>query len=304
MKRRVLITAKRTGLGSDLVSVIGAWFYARSTGRSLAIDWRRSRYLHDESVNLFFEIFDVPQSIGGVDILSAQDLIEVSPHIDFNLSELSEKDYLCCLFQGRDVPGTVISCERTMHVLPSVEIQRSFLAGIQLKAPFQAMLATVEQQCFTKEPVIAIHLRHGNGEVLGFGRDDLVCRSVSEIAKTVKAILAIIDPRGARKVFISTDSVDLQNELIRTIPASFCIQKQLPPPGSGPLHIHEFGMAGAISAVIDMVLLAKSEVLIYNNSWFSHYARVIGNFVLQPININPACDYGSNEYYLRIIMAQ
>ena len=65
----------------------------------------------------------------------------------------------------------------------------------------------------------------------------------------------------------------------------------------GPLHRPEFGLRGAEEALIEMWLLSQCQGLVYNPSWFTHYARVLGRFDHPPIDIDGRSLYGTAQLY-------
>ncbi len=298
MASRILITSKRTGLGSDLATVVGAWAYARDTGRALAVDWRRSRYLDDPDANLFFELFDPPRWLAGVEILPEQAVAEASERAEASLSAASEADFLRRLFRSEDLPAEVLSCERTMHVLPGLDHQRAMFSALRPKAEIEQLVETISSSEFGPRRTIGVHVRHGNGEQLKSGREEFTPETGPRVVERIEQLVSLLGA-DRPKVLVCTDGPELEAELLARLPGAFATDRPRDEAGQGPLHVSRHGLAGARAALVDMLLLARVDILIHNNSWFSHYARIMGKFVLDPVNLDPGSDYGANAYFLR-----
>ena len=297
MSRRILITSKATGLGSDLMSVVGAWRHARATGRALGIDWTRSRYLKDPGRNLFFDLFDVPQEIGGVEMLSSDEVVEASARADDRLSELPKADYLELLFRGTDIPPDIVNCGNTFHVMPPPALQRAVLEQIRMKPDIADAVAAIQARDFIAGQTIAIHVRHGNGERISSGREAVVADGNAHLAGVIGRMVAVLGTDRYRRILVCTDGPELERDLLDSLPGSFTTPKPSVEPGAGPLHRPQFDFEGARTA-----LISRANLLVYNNSWFSHPARILGDFNLPPINLTPTNLYGVNEDFLAKII--
>src|SRR4051812_11790599 len=60
------------GIGDHLSCLLGAWWFARRTGRVLAVDWRGSRFNSDAAMrrNCFHDYFEPQRSLGGVRVIA------------------------------------------------------------------------------------------------------------------------------------------------------------------------------------------------------------------------------------------
>src|SRR5882757_5685892 len=60
------------GIGDHLSCLVGAWWLARRTGRTLVVDWRGSRFNPDPSMtrNCFHVYFEAQQRLGGVEVIA------------------------------------------------------------------------------------------------------------------------------------------------------------------------------------------------------------------------------------------
>ena len=69
MEKKFVVSRRISGLGDCIISMIGAWHYAKLTGRTLVVDWRSSLYLKDKKQNAFSVYFKPISEIGGVPII-------------------------------------------------------------------------------------------------------------------------------------------------------------------------------------------------------------------------------------------
>jgi nodulation protein Z len=91
---------------------------------------------------------------------------------------------------------------------------------------------------------------------------------------------------GARKrdykIFVATDSAYVA-ELVRRLPRAVTRREVFPPPGAGR-YFSDYDALGytdraaAVDTLVDMLLLARCDALVKNNSRFSFYARVVNDY--------------------------
>ena len=55
---RYIVAMRRAGLGDRLICLGAAWCFARTTGRTLVADWRRSVYSLDQAESPFSLCFE------------------------------------------------------------------------------------------------------------------------------------------------------------------------------------------------------------------------------------------------------
>jgi hypothetical protein len=99
-------------------------------------------------------------------------------------------------------------------------------------------------------------------------------------------------------IFVCTDSQEFRDIFRDRYAKTIYRDSELLGEMQGPIHSKNFGcLKGAEDAVIEMWLLSDVCGLIYNPSWFSHYARIMGAFDLPPINIDGQSKYGTVDLY-------
>ncbi len=132
------------------------------------------------------------------------------------------------------------------------------------------------------EKWIGLHVRHGNGgDIMGHAPYwDFFENAIERCKKAVDAARRQIG--NDAKVFLSTDSVEVLDALKRSIDGVFVRQKEFREPGTGELHLGNHAWTGRDDALVEMLLLARSSVLIRYppGSFFSFYAAVMKPTVL------------------------
>jgi hypothetical protein len=299
--RHAVVTRKGTGIGSDLISVVGAIAYAARTERDLVIDWRKSRYLEDATTNLFAALFVAPTAFDSVGVVVAGPKFNgtelLQPVSQMTARRQSFEDFHAeMLAAPRRVAESVI-ITRPMHHLPDVAEQKRWLGAI---APVPRIAAAIDRyydRHMKGHAVVGIHIRHGNGETLGSGRDMLIQRSVDELVDLSIAAVAKMDLPADPLFFVCTDSQALRDAFKARLTHVINFDSRIGSAESGPIHTSDFGLQGAEDAVAEMWLLARCDRLIYSPSWFSHYARTVGTFSAEPVNLDTVSLYGTAELY-------
>jgi hypothetical protein len=299
--RHVVVTRKRTGIGSDLVSVVGAIAYAALTDRDLVIDWRDSRYVADPKINMFGELFIAPRAFDDVGVVLASatfsDKTLPGPVRQVtSKSESFEAFHAEMECEARPVAESVV-ITRPMHHLPDTADQKRWLSAIKPAARIAAAIDGFYNAHMQGHPVVGIHIRHGNGEALGSGRDDLIQRSVDDLVDLSIAEFAEMDLPEDTRYFVCTDSQELRDAFNARVMNVISYDSRIGSAKSGPIHTSDYGLQGAEDAVAEMWLLARCDRLIYTPSWFSHYARIVGEFSAEPVNLDTVSLYGTAELY-------
>lgn len=296
--RHVVVTRKHTGLGSDLVSVVGAIHYARKTHRDVVIDWRSSLYLRDRGQNLFPCLFQVQGEFEGVRI-HVWDEGFADKHLPGPLLRCKDWDFenyhLEMTGPPRPANASVI-IERPMHHVPPVASQAEMFKCISPLPHLSDRIDSFHERELRDRKVIGVHLRHGNGERLGQQRDDLATRSVEGLSDLMIARIRQVWG-GDVKVFVCSDSHEFRDAFCRKWPQSCHLGSTIGMAGTGPIHRALSGLKNAEDAVAEMWLLARCHGIVYNPSWFSHYARVTGTFPIEPQNADEVSDYGTSIIY-------
>jgi hypothetical protein len=197
---------------------------------------------------------------------------------------------------GHDRPEPSLIITRPMHHLPSSTRQAELLAHIRPKHYLLERIEQFRQEKFLLKRTVGIHVRHGNGEVLLGNRDLLISNGIDNLfQRTLDGLkrLDITDPT----LFLCTDSSEVRGYFQKNINNVVHWSSELSESDHGPIHTKDFGLAGAEDAVIEMWLLGKTDGLIFNPSWFSHFARVTGHFKKPPVNIDNNSLYGTVDLY-------
>lgn len=301
LPRHVVVTRKRTGIGSDLISVVGSIAYAARTGRDLVIDWRESRYVEDSGLNMFGALFEVPEGFDDVGVrLAGADFDDRT--LPTPVRQLTGKSESFEAFNAemkhaaRPVAESVV-ITRPMHHLPDVSDQRRWLLAIRPVSRIAAAIDDFHSRHLRGHHVVGVHIRHGNGETLGSGRDELMRRGVTDLVDLAAAELGRMGLPNGYKLFVCTDSQELREAFAARLPGVVTYESRIGSAKSGPIHTSDYGMKGAEDAIVEMWLLALCDRLVYTPSWFSHYARIVGDFRSEPVNLDTVSLYGTSELY-------
>jgi len=126
-------------------------------------------------------------------------------------------------------------------------------------------------------PLIGLHVRHGNGgDIMGHASSWQSFHTAIERCK--RAVEFARDRVGANAaVFLCADSADVETEIRTNISGVICRPKPYRPSGAGELHRGGAAAARLDDALIEMLLLARCNILIRYpaGSFFSFYAAVM-----------------------------
>jgi len=293
------------GIGDILHKVYAAqWLcrrYEEVFGKNIALlcDWRNTSYCAE---NIFPILFD-NRTLMGVD------LITDSWEIDSIMSKLPNYyggvtphemivPHGTYPFHGieirftEDTSGEVLELWKELVPLYNIlatgrfEISRDFRGrkSFYQDLHFSDKVKRIVHERFSNRidpagKVLGIHYRHGNGE-LDFGEltieniQKLVENEINSNTFGVGKITAIL---------VCTDSEELRNSLESTGRERgvevVLMRREFPESGTGPLHGR--GLASSMSVVEDcaeMVALARCDGLLYNYSFFNHYANFVGSY--------------------------
>jgi hypothetical protein len=173
------------GIGDHLSCLVGAWWLAKRTNRTLVVDWRGSRFNPDPSLesNCFFSYFSARHGIGGVEIIADDRVGDfnypmpvwppkwtpsalASPnHLNHDLAEIAQANKL--VTSEIDPAEPTIVLNQWLDPPPPREAVRLFLQDLR---PVEAIADEAQRfwdAHIGKAPAVAIHIRHGNGENLG-----------------------------------------------------------------------------------------------------------------------------------------
>lgn len=233
-----------SGLGCMLLILGPAWKYAKSTGRTLVIDWRNNPYTRsDPSINLFSRLFD-PSCLAssGVGVI-ADDRVntmlfpssilmskmaqehESGIVVSSNKRGINNGDVIALVLNGIDSnAGTFLPSLHPMYRLatqycPSKTWRPPFCTheeasllyrSLKPRPHIQHQIDSYSKENLDDGPTIGLHVRHGNGEESV--RTHFSRRVISEFEEFIDAIVAKIDKIAQQqqfthfKVFLCTDS--------------------------------------------------------------------------------------------------
>lgn len=290
MKPRYVISTRRTGLGDRLVCLAAAWRLARITGRSLVADWRFSGYTAHAETNLFASCFEPASILAGVPFIgddsvatlglpgtSERTFLEAVWHRLSGCRRLSAEKTLHAIHEGSDVAGRAILVDGCIPdwSMP-LEEAREFLSALHPQPQF-AEAVRAFRASLGEGPIIGLHVRNGNGgDIMAHGPywasfDDALDRCV----RAVKAASDLLGEQA--KVFLCTDSQEVEQALAARIPRLALRPKLYRYPGEGELHRWRFAGLTFADAITEMLLLAEPDILIRYplGSFFSFYGAVM-----------------------------
>lgn len=184
-KRYVVARQPNAGIGDHLSCAIGAWWYAKRTGRVLVVDWRGSRLCANGSSehNCFTDFFGHHDRIGGVSVVcdqtvsridyqgpffpvkwNALNILETS-HIKHSLGEVEYINELAASSEDRPEPTVIFN--QWIAPGPPKDAVSSMLRELQFSGPIRAAADKFWQKYLRSGKGLAIHIRHGNGENIG-----------------------------------------------------------------------------------------------------------------------------------------
>lgn len=173
------------GIGDHLSCLIGAWWLARRTGRTLVVDWRGSRFNADPAMrnNCFLSYFEPRQTLAGVPVIadnSVADLQYPMPiwpekwtaaglaglnHLKHSAAEVAAVNHL--VTSDTDPAEPTIVVNQWVEPPPPPAAVKELLADL----PLARRIRMEAQQFWDKEIgsafAVGIHIRHGNGENVG-----------------------------------------------------------------------------------------------------------------------------------------
>ncbi len=294
---RYVVSLRPTGLGDRLICLVGAWIFARNTGRTLIVDWRGSLYSREQRENIFSLCFANTDDLAGVPLIVADDADAHSLPRPVFPDHWDRDDLPAEPWRGpkedsfdlRDQQIAVIRSGADIAA-PTVVLNTCINDGVSSFAdahrclealkPVPAIAAAVEdfyRDELAGRPVIGLHIRHGNGgNILAHGR---YWRSFGQgIDRCRQAVMTARARIGAEApVFLCTDSLKVEIAIRKVIPNVVTRAKAFRPPGRGELQYGPAAHAGLEDALAEMLLLARCNVLIRYPpaSFFSFLAAVL-----------------------------
>ena len=184
-KRFVVARHCFAGIGDHLSCLIGSWWVAQRTGRTLVIDWRGSRFNDDPSLesNCFERHFERRSSLGGVEVISddrvagiefpepifpekwTAAILATPDHMKHTVVEGTTINRLVTSDDDRAEPTVVLN--QDVCPLPSADAVRPLLSDLVASEPIRREAQGFWDARVGPARAVAIHVRHGNGENVG-----------------------------------------------------------------------------------------------------------------------------------------
>jgi hypothetical protein len=312
---RYVLSIRKAGLGDRLASLAAAWTFARNTGRTLVVDWRYGAY-GAGATNLFPRCFHTPAALAGVPLI-ADDTVGRLPlprprhpahWEDDDLLLLPSRRPAHTIGGDRDAAVALIRSSRDVPAA-TVVFDGSVSEGVTHAGDMRTLFASLTptpaaaraRECFRADhfggaSIIGLHVRHGNGGDI-MNHACYWCSFDEAIVRCIRAVdMARRYAGAAARVFLSTDSPQVEDAMRSTWDDVICRPKRYRPAGAGELHLGEASNSTVEDALVDMLLLADCDVLIRYPpySFFSLYGAIMKRpshgAVLTMADLSRSCD--------------
>ncbi len=310
-KKKFVISHRSTGLGDCIVSLIGAWRYARVTNRTLVIDWRRSRYVNDQNRNAFITLFEPISEIKGTSVIcdDSVNAIKFPTPIFTTIAERGKSRALFAKLSTRfpflfrfsfmssifhqaevddarlikleqDVPCPTVLFLSCLPVKLEESQYQTFLAHLRPQKDIQEEIDQYAKSNFDGNKIVSVHIRHGNsGNIMNHSKYWLdEEQAIKNICNSIKRAQKVLG--GKSFIFLCTDSQKVLNKIKKSFPNVIAREKYFRSTNRGELHarrvrIETNAFNSGKDALIEMFLLSKGDALVCYppDSYFSFYAR-------------------------------
>jgi hypothetical protein len=171
------------------------------------------------------------------------------------------------------------------------EAARAFLQALEPQPEIHEAAADFAARRLAARPIVGLHVRHGNGEreerVTGETTPRLNRDPETLLAAFRVALAATPRERGVpTTIFLATDSVAVQELFTRELPQIVTYPKRLRPAGHGALHAGP-DEDGGRDALVEMLLLARCDALVHNDSCFT-FLPIFGGDHAWRARVSPA----------------
>ena len=232
-----------SGLGGNLLSMVGALYLCERTGRNLIVDWTKISELVDPSLNYFTTFFEPIRQWRSVKVYYVNGPDGVDPPVQYDEVEmfrptprqyrelLEQPDSRRCIFlqpfHYRILESAPITPAARFHYT------REFYDRLTPRPHLQERLASHADR-FERNIVVGLNVRTGNGEfgpgsayhkrinMAIFARDRFLDRLQRACADCFAAFPRDIAAEG--RIFVVTDCQSMQDMLL-SIPNSFAARR-------------------------------------------------------------------------------
>lgn len=295
---RFVIFQHATGLGSDIYSILSLLYYAEKTSRVLLIDGSNSPYCLDSKKNLVWELLMFKHPVVKVEALD-DDIMCWRDHDVEIFDRKTPIDILACEFFLRKSKKKVVVFRCAVHFVFLQTLISRMRSYIDFKldstrAKYHSILEALGSESF-----VGIHIRHGNGETLGAGRDIFISKPAETIVSKIKVQL-IKNGLEQERIGVFTDSSEIAKIMFKEFPKSFIagnILSDVQRPG--PLHQASKEFSGAEQALAEMFALEQCHTIICNKSYFSFLGR---KTVSKKVIFIDNSDYASPWRYIKRVL--
>lgn len=306
MAKRKVISRRNAGFGDNLFAAAHAWYYAKETNRTLVINWAPSMYLEQKKTNAFGCFFEVQGSISGTPIiveknvgllkrfyrqlpvfplryflptlvstLAYKTLKERTPPFFLHVLKKRRKKHEEIIRNGIDVPDKTVVFNNDYSFL--IRETKPFFDELKLKREYQKVVDEFSNRYFSGKQVLGVHIRSYNKNIPSnhnkYWLDEQ--KSLNKIKDRIQYIIA---EQGLSNyvIFLATDSLVAQEFCKKNLRNVVTYNKNFQIKTTFSHHL-KVNFRAAADALIDMFLLAKSDILYRfppTGSWFSHYASL------------------------------
>jgi hypothetical protein len=182
-RRYVVAKYTNSGIGDHLTCVIGAWWYARQTGRTLIIDWRGSRFSCEPAKNVFSDYFEPIENAAGVPVIADDRVASLtfplpiypnkwnSDNLGSPVHQPHTADEVRTIIEmvnsGRDQSAPTVAINQHISPLPEKRLLRPLLDCLRFRKSVTERADAFADRYLAGRKVFGIHVRHGNGENIG-----------------------------------------------------------------------------------------------------------------------------------------
>jgi len=311
---RCIVSCRNAGLGDNLMAAANAWYYAERTGRSLIPCWVSSRYREDLRENAFWHLFSLAPQIGSVSIVRVARVDRISafllvyrtylwPYPDVlgvfrkavgglarvmpgrrsqgargalptSVADRREEREQRIVLSGTERPVWVFVANGCYSPHPGL---KPFFDSLTLPQHLESRVSRFATEHFENRRVIGVHVRYYDRSLPPSTHTPYWTDTAQGVSACLEKIERAIERVASANyvVFLATDSPVVEAALAGRVDGLVTLPKRFGSDRTQEMH-EELPVETAMDSVVEMFLLAKSDVLVRYppHSWFSHYASL------------------------------